>query len=251
MLLLITDTSGVNGFVGLVRSDESQQALEVIEEVPLAGGTFSAELIPQIAALLQKHSLRKDEIEAFIVVSGPGSFTGLRVGLAAIKGLAEVLHKPIVPVSLLNVLATFSRAISDSEGANVSDGSRRFAVALDAARSEAFVGEYETSLKADDCPRELGESLLSLERVANLLESDNAKWIATPDQSIFDVLKTKVTEGKRHCIRRSLRRPHSEEVALVGLRLMKASASVPPEQLEANYLRRTDAEIFPRPSSGS
>src|SRR5579872_5636411 len=131
MLLLITDTSGVNGFVGLVRSDESQQALEVIEEVPLAGGTFSAELIPQIAALLQKHSLRKDEIEAFIVVSGPGSFTGLRVGLAAIKGLAEVLHKPIVPVSLLEVLALASH----QQGT--------VAAVLDAGRGDVYFGLYE------------------------------------------------------------------------------------------------------------
>ena len=79
--------------------------VEVIEAVPLAGGTFSAQLVPQIAALLTKHGFSKTDIDAFVVVSGPGSFTGLRVGLAAIKALAEILAKPIVPVSLLEVVA--------------------------------------------------------------------------------------------------------------------------------------------------
>src|SRR5579863_6978511 len=107
MLLLVTDTSGKNGFVALVRAaeDARTKTVEAIEEVPLAGGTFSAQLVPQIAALLAKHGFSKTDIAAFIVVSGPGSFTGLRVGLAAIKALAEILQRPIVPVSLLEVLA--------------------------------------------------------------------------------------------------------------------------------------------------
>src|SRR5579864_6726336 len=111
MLLLVTDTSGKQGSVALARAredDRDQNALELIEVAPLAGGAFSAQLVPQIAALLAKHDFTKTEIDAFIVVSGPGSFTGLRVGLAAIKALAEVLKKPIVPVSLLEVLALAS-----------------------------------------------------------------------------------------------------------------------------------------------
>src|SRR5579863_5340107 len=86
MLLLVTDTSGKNGFVALVRAadvraaEDAQaktRAVEAIEEVPLAGGTFSAQLVPQIAGLLTKHGISKTEMDAFIVVSGPGSFTGL------------------------------------------------------------------------------------------------------------------------------------------------------------------------------
>src|SRR4051794_39055188 len=101
MLLLVTDTSGKNGSVALARASESAEPSEVqvIETVPLAGGTFSAQLVPQIAAMLAKHEFRKTDLDALVVVSGPGSFTGLRVGLAAIKGLAEILNKPIVPVS--------------------------------------------------------------------------------------------------------------------------------------------------------
>src|SRR5579871_4695357 len=107
MLLLVVDTSGKDGFVGLVRGNGASD-LQVMEEIPLAGGTFSAQLVPQIAGLLSKHEFSKRDIEAFVVVSGPGSFTGLRVGLAAIKAMAEILQKPIVPVSLLEVIAVAS-----------------------------------------------------------------------------------------------------------------------------------------------
>jgi len=72
--------------------------------VPLAGGAFSAQLVPQIAALLEKHGYSKHDLGAFAVASGPGSFTGLRVGLAAIKALAEALQKLIAAVSLLEAV---------------------------------------------------------------------------------------------------------------------------------------------------
>src|SRR5215472_9044860 len=105
MLLLITDTSGKNGSVALVRATENSSDVHVIESVLLAGGAFSAQLVPQISVLLEHHGFKKIDIGAFIVISGPGSFTGLRVGLAAIKALAEILGKPIVPISLLEVVA--------------------------------------------------------------------------------------------------------------------------------------------------
>ena len=103
----------------------------MIEVVPLEGGTFSAQLVPQIAALLAKHGFSKTDIGGFAVVSGPGSFTGVRVGLAAIKALAEVLEKPIAAVSLLEAVA-------------VSGGSSgRVTAVLDAGRGEVYAGEYE------------------------------------------------------------------------------------------------------------
>src|ERR1700724_3833183 len=137
MLLLVTDTSGKQGTVALARAEEHEvnerevNEVEVIEVAPLAGGAFSAQLVPQIAALLARHRLSKTEIDAFIVVSGPGSFTGLRVGLAAIKALAEILKKPIVPVSSLGVVGGASRA----QG--------KVAAALDAGRGDVYFGGYE------------------------------------------------------------------------------------------------------------
>jgi tRNA threonylcarbamoyladenosine biosynthesis protein TsaB len=103
MLIFAADTSGKQGSIALVRCETGAQ--QILELVQLQGGTFSAQLIPQLAELLSRHNLSKSDIGAFAVASGPGSFTGLRVGLAAIKALAEVLEKPIAAVSLLEVIA--------------------------------------------------------------------------------------------------------------------------------------------------
>jgi tRNA threonylcarbamoyladenosine biosynthesis protein TsaB len=147
-VLLVADTSGKQGSVALVFAGEGAEPnkIEVKEEVALIGGTFSAQLVPQIAALLAKRGLRKTDIDGFVVVSGPGSFTGLRVGLAAIKALAEILQKPIVPVSLLEVVATASRA----EG--------RVVAVLDGGRGEVFFGAYVIS---GESVQVLREELLS------------------------------------------------------------------------------------------
>src|SRR6266700_6318871 len=124
MLILGVDTSGKNGSLALVRFEA--ESVHTLELVPLEGGTFSAQLIPQISALLLKHSLPKHDIDAFAVVSGPGSFTGLRVGLAAVKALAEILKKPIVAVSVLEAVAL---------AAGIDD---RMLAALDAGRGEVY-----------------------------------------------------------------------------------------------------------------
>src|SRR5580698_9882884 len=97
-LLQTIDTSGKNGSLALALATEGNSEVKLLEAVALAGGTFSAQLVPQIAALLAKHGRTKEDIGAFVVVSGPGSFTGLRVGLAAIKALAEVVQEPIANV---------------------------------------------------------------------------------------------------------------------------------------------------------
>src|ERR1700676_5688244 len=98
-LLLVTDTSGKNGSVALARVTPGKSGVEIVEVVPLAGGAFPAQLVPQIAGLLEKHGYRKSDLAAFAVVSGPGSFAGLRVCLRAIQPLAETLQKPIAAIA--------------------------------------------------------------------------------------------------------------------------------------------------------
>jgi tRNA threonylcarbamoyladenosine biosynthesis protein TsaB len=254
MLLLITDTSGKDGFVGLARAGEGTEPdkVEVIEEVPLAGGTFSAQLVPQIAALLKKHGFLKTDIDAFVVVAGPGSFTGLRIGLAAVKALAEILQKPIVPVSLLEVLARYGHMIAAGDEA-IEPVTFRYAVALDAGRKEAFVGQYEIVIasKTNYSFKCVAESLLDMRSLAELVESGASRWIATPDRAIADGLRERLGASQEHAIWDRVERPRSAEVASVGWHKLAAGETVSPEQLEANYLRHSDAEIFGKPAASS
>src|SRR5438874_11035997 len=131
MLILGVDTSGKGGSIALVKFE--QGSARTLERVALEGGTFSAQLVPQISDAISRSHLSKRDIDAFAVVSGPGSFTGLRVGLAAIKGLAEVLQKPIAAVSLLEAVARL--AGKDGE----------LTIALDASRGEVYTADFKVS----------------------------------------------------------------------------------------------------------
>jgi tRNA threonylcarbamoyladenosine biosynthesis protein TsaB len=219
MLLLVVDTSGKNGSIALAQCGPDD-ACEVIEAAPLPGGTFSAQLVPQIAALLERYGFIKADIGAFVVVSGPGSFTGLRVGLAVIKALSEVLAKPVAAVSLLEVLASSGH----SQG--------RVVAALDAGRNEVFLGEYEVGGALTHVIR---ECLLTREKW--LVSVDNAV-IVTPDKPIADTSRAK---GLRVL---EVPRPQSDAIARLGWRKIVSGETISPEELDATYIGQSDAEIF-------
>src|SRR6185312_709987 len=108
-LILGIDTSGRNGSLALVRfdvgTDGDGSRFETLEIADLAGGDYSAQLIPQLAAMLHRLGLDKSAIDAYAVASGPGSFTGLRVGLSTVKALADATGRPIAAVTVLEAVA--------------------------------------------------------------------------------------------------------------------------------------------------
>jgi tRNA threonylcarbamoyladenosine biosynthesis protein TsaB len=224
MLLLAADTSGKYGSIALARC-QPDGSCDVLDVVPLAGGTFSAQLVPQIAALLAKRGFGKQDLGAFAVASGPGSFTGLRVGLAAIKALAEVLSKPIATVSLLEAVAL----------AGSSPG--KVMAALDAGRGDVYSGEYVVSVHSAELIR---EQLLSQE---DFLVSASGWTVVTPDQSIAESARRAGLSVNE------VERPRSDAIARRGWRKILAGDTVSVEDLDANYIRRSDAEIFSRSSS--
>lgn len=224
MLLLVTDTSGKHGSVALARAREDSDEVHVIDSVPLVGGTFSAQLVPQIASLLEKHGVRKNEIDAFVVVSGPGSFTGLRVGLAAIKALAEILHKPIAPVSLLEVVAL----APGIEG--------RLLAVLDAGRGELYACEYNV---ANQVARPLQERLI---RRQDLPVVAGGFVVSTPEATLAEMARQSGLDVF------DFAGVTPEMIAKLGWRKMRSGETVSPELLDANYSRRSDAELFVKPT---
>jgi tRNA threonylcarbamoyladenosine biosynthesis protein TsaB len=218
MLVLAADTSGKQGSIALAEG-EPDGSSRVLEVWPLAGGMFSAELVPQVAALLAKHGFKPPDIAAFAVASGPGSFTGLRVGLAAIKALGEVLGKPIAAVSLLEAVAV----------AGSSAG--RVLAALDAGRSQVYGGQYHVG----EPTRSIGERLLTLEE---FLAAAEVCRVITPDAVVARAARDRGRSIEE------IARPTSAAIARLGWKKILAREIVSPADLDANYIRRTDAEIF-------
>jgi len=230
MILLAVDTSGKDGSLALARvagsaapGDRSAAAFELLEMVPLEGGTFSAQLVPQIALLLAKHGLTKNDLGAFVVASGPGSFTGLRVGLAAIKALAEILEKPIAAVSRLDAIARSGTG----QGAVIA--------ILDAGRGEIYAGQYEVQGSV----RMRSERLLSRGEFLDVAR----EWaVKTPDSSLAELAR----HAGLHV--EEVARPGADAIARLGWAKILAGETVSPADLEANYIRRSDAEIFAKSS---
>jgi len=242
MLLLAVDTSGKNGSLALAtvaegqseQKGQSEREVSIYEIVPLAGGAFSAELVPRIATLLQRYGYNKNQIDAFAVASGPGSFTGLRVGLAAIKALAEALQKRIAAVSVLEAIASCGA----SPGPVVA--------ALDAGRGDVYVGEYEFDHGAH--MRMRSERLLSRDEFLSEAKAAPGinKVIITPNASLAETLRA---AGEAiHSAVELIEYPTSAVIARLGWQHLQRGETVRPEDLEANYIRRSDAEIISKPT---
>jgi tRNA threonylcarbamoyladenosine biosynthesis protein TsaB len=229
MLILAIDTSGQSG--GITLADADKESFRVIESAAIAGGTFSAQLIPTLAALLKNHGYGVKDLDGFAAASGPGSFTGLRVGLSAIKGLAETLHKPIATVSVLEALASLA------------DGDGKIAAAMDAGRKEIFLGLYERSEKKppQNCDHTLllkREELLTQQDFLATLSTERPAVIITSDAAIAELA------AACHSVVVVVTPPGSEVIARIGAGKLLAGDTVSVEALDANYLRRSDAEIF-------
>jgi len=210
MLLLAVDTSGRQGGITLARGNGNQ--VEMIESASIQGGTFSAELIPQISDLLRRHQFAPGHLQGLVAVTGPGSFTGLRVGLTAVKGLAEVLGIPIANVTSLELLLK----ASGTEEASMA--------VLDAGRGEVYAAVRNETRE---------EMLLSLDEALALAKSRDLQ-VLTAEPNIT----AKFDQAKLVTYR------STEVAAKVGYAKLLAGETVDVLALDANYIRRSDAEYM-------
>jgi tRNA threonylcarbamoyladenosine biosynthesis protein TsaB len=220
MLLIAIDTSGRNGSVALCRRDA--QTFEALQLTPLDGGNYSERLILTISGMLRDNNLRKNEIDGFVVVSGPGSFTGLRVGLATVKGLCEALGRPLVTVSMLEALVIVHG--HDGEATAV----------LNAGRGEIYVGEYRVA----------GEHAELLHGyIAKLTEfRSEAAVLLTPDESVANALRS---AGQDVTLVEPVR---ADGIGRIGLRKLLDGEFDDAATVDVNYMRRSDAELFHKPT---
>lgn len=221
-MLLAIDTCGATGSIALGRLSNASAggaSMQLLGQTELAGKTFSAQLVPRLRELLHAHAVTAQDIEAIVIVNGPGSFTGVRIGVSAAKGLAEALHIPVIAVSRLALLAQKA-------------GTQ--AAAFYAGRSEIYFGRYlggeiyETLLPIDPVlPQQIlaqtGHPLAICEPGLSSIWSE-ALYIEPPTAA--DALTAAAS--------RLLAHDYDEVAALDG-----------------NYVRRSDTELFARPAAVS
>jgi len=221
-LLLAIDTCGPIGSValGCAAGGSGDGAVEILGQTELAGRTYSATLVTAIANLLDQNQKKLNQLGAIVVVNGPGSFTGVRVGVSAVKGLAEGSSLPVLAVSRLEVLAFKAKVPS---------------AALDAHRGEVF-------LRIADCPeaRELLAGAHELAQIDDppvriaICDEPAATLLGSvwPSVQLVAVLPPSAAEALQLCA------PRAAAGQFADLAL-----------LDGHYLRRSDAEIFGDPAA--
>ena len=216
--ILSLDTTHEFGSIALL------DGTQVLEEVLLhSPDGFGHVLFEHLARLLDRHGWRVDQIACFAAAAGPGSFTGVRVGLACVKGLAEAAGRKVVAVSNLEALARFGSA-------------EQRAVVLDARRGEIYGAVYGAAREV------LGEPVVTrfpawLETLPageiEFLSTDFAPFRAALENTRF--ANSKITAAPRALAAIIGRIAH--ERFLAGL-------ARDPAEIDADYVRRSDAELL-------
>ncbi|MGA3130085.1 MAG: tRNA (adenosine(37)-N6)-threonylcarbamoyltransferase complex dimerization subunit type 1 TsaB [Terracidiphilus sp.] len=213
-VLLAIDTCGPSGSVALGRIPGRD--LEVLGQTELAGRTYSATLVSAIAELLRSAGLELGSLGGIVVVNGPGSFTGVRVGVSAAKGLAQGAEIPVVAITRLEILSRKSSVPS---------------AALDAHRGEVFLRLERTG----SAPVELlagPEELAAIDPVP--------ARVAVCDEGAAAVLAR--VWPQTQLVRTAP--PLASDALRPGEARLIAGAVVDLALLDGHYLRRSDAEIF-------
>ncbi|MCP5119996.1 MAG: tRNA (adenosine(37)-N6)-threonylcarbamoyltransferase complex dimerization subunit type 1 TsaB [bacterium] len=214
--ILSVDTTSEFGSLAL------HENLDLVEELPLhAPDGYGHILYGHLEGLLARHSWTTDSIDCFAAASGPGSFTGVRIGLAAAKGLAEAMAKPMVAVSNLEALAWFGSA-------------QLRAVVLDARRGEVYGAVFGRDLEpiSPEVVMRFPDWLASL--------PDGPIEFLSPDFTPF-ALALAGTRHERATITQAPRAIAAAIGAIAGERY-RTGAVDDPLTVDANYVRRSDAE---------
>lgn len=213
-MILSLDTTAESGSIAL------SEPGRLVEEVALhSSDGYGHVLYGEIERLLKRHAVRIQDVDCFAAASGPGSFTGVRVGLTAVKGLAYATGKRVVPVSNLQALAWFGSAPLR-------------ATVIDARRGEIYGAVYDDRLEIA-----VPEVVIKLENWLKLLPSCNFEFISmdfSPLQSVMD------PEIRAIKVPRAL----AGAIGHIAWSRLAAGPTSDPAEVDANYVRRSDAELF-------
>ncbi|MFT7622413.1 MAG: tRNA threonylcarbamoyladenosine biosynthesis protein TsaB [Myxococcota bacterium] len=222
MLTLAVETAGRTGSVALVRDDEIVEQ-RFMEPARGHGGLLLAE----IDALLTGHNLKPADLDLFAACAGPGSFTGVRVGLATAKALAWALGKPVAGLQSLEVLA--HNALDPGIAPGI------VAPVLDARKREVYGSAYRLDGSALTLivPAVVEPPSRFLARVTEAAGGAVVHWLGSGTAEYADVFGSSALDGRIHAgiLGRLAARTYAEQ-GVEGL-----AAPV------ARYVRPSEAEV--------
>jgi len=207
--VLAVDTTHEYGSIALMRDGE------LLEEVAMHATTgFGQVLYAALDSLLKRHGVAPAGIDCFAAASGPGSFTGVRVGVACVKGLAEATGKGALAVSNLEAIARYGRAPLR-------------AVMLDARRGDIYAAVYD-----DQGRIVMPELVMKLPQFLDTLPRSEVDFVSQD----FTVFGDGLPAAPRIVAPR--------ELAAMVARIASGREPCDPAELDANYVRRADAELY-------
>jgi tRNA threonylcarbamoyladenosine biosynthesis protein TsaB len=217
-LILSIDTTHEFGSIALLSGND------VVEEVPLhSTDGFGHVLFDHLGRLLEEHGKRVDEVDCFAAAAGPGSFTGVRIGLASVKGLAEASGRRVVAVSNLEAMARFGSAAQR-------------AVVMDARRGEIYGAVYGAGGQTIAEPR-----VTHFAAWLDTLPTGGIEFIATDFAPFRPALA-----GTRFESAPFVTAPRALAAAIghIAFERFRAGQARDPADIDADYVRRSDAELL-------
>lgn len=232
-LCLAFETAARSASVALMRGAEVLDARRGPE-----GQHHSETLLPMTDAVLAAAGCALEDIEVFAVSIGPGAFTGLRIGLATVKGLAFGTDQPAVAVSSLAALALAAfRADPGPEG-------EIFVPALDALRGEVYAAAYAREALGGDLREiqpSLAESVYSAADLAQALPR-GGRLVGEGAGVVAPHLTSQEASGWRSETG-TPSVPDAVSVGLLGVAGLAAGRARPVADLVPRYVRRAEAEV--------
>ncbi len=207
-----------------------QDCCELVQEVSLPKNERTAcSLVPQISSLLKKCSWDIENVDLLCVATGPGSFTGLRIGVITAKTLAYSSAAKLVGVHSLSALAM---KIADS---GEHKKSQRVWAILDAQRQELFAASY-TFLSESEMVTPPDTLLLKIDEWLDLLQPGDLVT-GPPLNTLADRIPSGVTIAESE-----LWSPTARAIGKLGAKIFLSQGGIDPMQLVPNYFRKSAAE---------
>jgi tRNA threonylcarbamoyladenosine biosynthesis protein TsaB len=230
MHFIVVDTADVRGSVAIFKDRE-----ELCVDAHRSEEDYSGWLLPAVQRVLLATALSLEQLDGYAVCAGPGSFTGLRVGLTTVKAWAEVSAKPIVAVSRLEAMTQIDPAIQENF----------VAAYIDARREQVFAGLYERSAAGFTLHgQEAVEALHDfIARVMKASAGQPVRWL-TPDPSLFQALpEWQDLRANGHSLQ-AVEPPFASVLGQLGFQKFQLGLVTDSVSLDANYVRRCDAEVL-------